>query len=49
MISGSWTRFDPNPIVYRTSDSLLAAEVSLGSLYGHVAKQKLDLFKLSSR
>ena len=41
-------RLDANPIVHRSTNSLFAAEITLGSLYRNVPEKELDLLQLTA-
>ena len=41
-------RLNPNTVIYGVSDFLLAAQVTLGGLYGHVPEEELNLFELAA-
>jgi hypothetical protein len=41
-------RFNTNAVVYSSTNSLFAPEITLGSLEGNVTEKKLNLLQLSS-
>ena len=40
-----WSRFDANPIIHRSSQPLLAAQISFSGLHRNETQEKLDLFQ----
>jgi len=41
-------RFDADPIVYRLTKPLFAAQIALGRLHGRMAKHELNLFQFTA-
>jgi hypothetical protein len=51
MGNDGWSRcavLKANPAIHRVAKALLAAEVPLGRLNGHMTEKELDLFQLAA-
>jgi hypothetical protein len=46
---GLRTELDPDAIINRRTDPLLAAQIALGSMNWHMTQKELDLLQLTSR
>jgi hypothetical protein len=44
----SYVRHDPEPVVHRVTQTLLAAQIPLGGLDGDMAEQELNLFQFAA-